>query len=699
MTRPASSAIVLAALAGSASALPPLEDVVMYEANIRAMSPAGDLDGVTARLDDIAALGANVIWLMPVTPIGLDRPAGPMGSPYAPRDHRSVDPEYGTMADLRELIAQAEARGVSVILDFIVNHTAWDHPWVAAHPEWYTQDAQGNIVSPAGTNWLDVADLNFDNADMRAAMIANLVWWVENTGIDGYRMDAPDFVPFDFWVEAIAAVRAAADRPLLMLAEGARADHRRAGFDMTFGWRFYYGLKPSIIGGQPASEIARAHADEYAPVPAGNRVLRWTTNHDETAYDAPPPVKFGSLDASKAAYAAMVAYGATPLIYSGQEVGTTVNTPVLDALPIDWSINPDLPAWYAQVIDVRQRHDSIKSGAITDRSSTDALMVARTLGDERVLAMVNLRDRAVTALIPDAWAAAWTEVTTETNGVLNAQRVLAPYESVFFRIDRWPTFVVAGALQTEQGDPADWDPVRSSLVMHREGGRYSVEAGNLINGARYVFEVVTDRAEPPIDAGDPRIATNIRAVGDADGRVTITVDDTRTNNKGGPVVWVDTDAAPLQVVGNFMNEMGANADWNPADPAFAMTPLGEGRYVFEGVVSTPGDYAFKATYGEGWNDQVGVDGFNDDAVVRTFSTSTPDQPVKLFVDLRDERLEAWTAPCELDRDANLRLDVFDLLDLLRYVDLNVPTADVNADGLVNEADVVAFIEGSVAGCD
>jgi len=678
---------VTAALAVPAAALPALEDVVMYAANIRAMSAAGDLDGVTARLDDIAALGANVLWLMPVTPIGLDRPAGPLGSPYAPRDHRSVDPEYGTTADLHELIAQAEARGVSVILDFVANHTAWDHPWVTDHPEWYTRDAQGEIVSPAGTNWLDVADLNYDNADMRAAMIDNLVWWVENTGIDGFRMDAPDFVPFGFWEEAIAAVRAAADRPVLMLAEGARPDHHDAGFDMTFGWRFYDGLKPVIIGGRPAAEIARAHAEEYAPVPAGNRVLRWTTNHDETAYDAPPPVKFGSIDASLAAYAAMVAYGATPLIYSGQEVGTAVNTPVLDRLPIDWSINPTLPMWYAGVIRVRQQHAAIKSGSITDRSSADAVIVARTLGDERVLAMVNLRDRVVTAPIPDAWFGSWVNIRTGGRPRLEGSRTLAPYEVAFFRVDEWPTFTVAGALQTEQGDPAAWDVTTSSLAMSREDGRHTVEAANLTPGVAYAFEVVTDRALPPVDADDPRVATNIGAVGDADGRVTITVDDTKTNNKSGPVVWVDTDAAPLQVVGNFMNEAGGTADWNPSDPAFAMTPLGQGRYVYVGTVSTPGEYEFKATFGRGWNDQVGVDGLNDNAKTMRFETIEPDQAAKLFVDLRAETLEAWVGPCAFDRDANLRLDFFDLLDLLRLINAGVPGIDMPA-----------FVRGLEAGC-
>ncbi|MEM1184379.1 MAG: alpha-amylase family glycosyl hydrolase [Planctomycetota bacterium] len=670
------AALAVVALASPAVALPPLEDIVMYEANIRAMSVEGDLGGVTARLDDIASLGVNVIWLMPVTPIGQDRPAGALGSPYAPREHRAVDPEYGTLDDLCELVDEADARGISVILDWVTNHTAWDHPWITTNPEWYSTNALGEIIHPPGTNWLDVADLNYDNADMRAAMIDSMVWWVQSTGIDGFRMDAPDFVPFEFWSEAIESVRASVERPLLMFAEGARADHYDAGFDLTFGWRFYYGLKPSIIDGQPAREIARAHDEEYSLVPEGKRVLRWTTNHDETAYDAPPPVLFGSLEAAQAAYASMIAYGATPLIYSGQEVGTTVNTPVLDKLPIEWTLNPSLPAWYASVIGIRQQHDALKSGAITDRSSNDALIVARTLGDERVLAMVNLRNQTTSTPIPQAWSALWTDLGAGLPRFLEGQRTLAPYGIEFYRLDTWPTFVVAGALQTEQGDPSDWDVTQSTLHMSRDSAIYTLNARNLAPGIAYAFEVVSDRGLPPINADDPRVATNVRAMGDADGVVTITLDDTHTNNTGGPVVWVDTDGAPLHVVGNFMDEMGGNADWNPADSAFAMTPLGQGRYVFAGAISTPATYTFKATYGGGWNDQVGTDGFNNNALVQEFVTASPDQPVKLFVDLREQRLEAWTAPCSIDRDGNLRLDVFDLLDVLRWADAGVPNVDV-----------------------
>jgi hypothetical protein len=681
-----------------AQGLPALDEVVMYEANLRAMSAAGDLAGVIDRLDEIEALGVNTLWLMPIHPVGEERRAGELGSPYSVRDHLAVGVEYGTIDDLRALIDAAHARGISVLLDWVANHTAWDHPWIATHPEWYTTDAQGTIVHPPGTNWLDVADLDYSEPAMRAAMIGQMVWWVTNTEIDGFRIDAPDFVPFDFWAEALPAVRAGAERPLLLLAEGARADHFDAGFDLTFGWRFFSGLRHAFVDGWGAGQIAVAHGEESAPIPPGKRVLRWTTNHDETAYDAPPPVLFGGLDASLAAYASMVVYGDTPLIYSGQEVGSTDLTQIFFRDPIDWTTNPGLPAWYSWIIGVRQAHAAIRLGSVTDRSTPDALVVARTLGDERVAAWIGVTGEAGAAPVPAAWAAGWTNLLTGQSARLEGAVTLPGYGIGLYRLDAWPTFVISGALQTEQGDPADWDPVNSSLVFGRDGGVYTARARGLGAGVAYPFEIITDRGEPPVGAGDPRVATGLLAVGDADGAVTITLDDTRTNNKGGPEVWVDTDSAPLQAVGNFMDEAGGASDWDPADPAFRMTPLGGGRYVFDTTLSAAGGYAFKSSFGAGWGDQVGTDGSSDDARVLGFSTARAGERVRLFVDLRARRLEAWVGACGLDRNGDQRLDLFDVLDLLRGIDAGEPGADYNGDGSVDQFDAHAFIGAFAAGC-
>ncbi len=214
--------------AATVEAIPALQNVVMYEVNLRAFSQTGDLAGVTARLDQIQSLGANVLWLMPIHPIGQDRSVGQLGSPYSVRDYGAVSSEYGSLSDLKTLVGAAHNRGMSVLMDWVANDTAWDNPWITAHPDWYTHNAQGQIISPAGTNWLDVADLDYSNTNMRAAMISQMQYWVTNAGIDGYRADAADFVPFDFWQQAIPAVRGVTSALCSCLPRGAqRSLHRR----------------------------------------------------------------------------------------------------------------------------------------------------------------------------------------------------------------------------------------------------------------------------------------------------------------------------------------------------------------------------------------------------------------------------------------------------------------------------------------
>ncbi|MBK7031603.1 MAG: hypothetical protein IPH45_21480 [Bacteroidales bacterium] len=183
--------------------VPNTSDIVMYEINERAFSVAGNFQGILPRLDSIKTLGVNVIWLMPVHPIGS---INTVNSPYCIKNYREVNPEYGTLEDLRTLVREAHTRNMAVILDWAANHTSWDNPWIQ-HKSWYTQDQYGNIIHPAGTNWQDVADLNFSNDTMRLEMIRCLKYWILTANIDGYRCDAADFVPYSFWKQAIDTLR------------------------------------------------------------------------------------------------------------------------------------------------------------------------------------------------------------------------------------------------------------------------------------------------------------------------------------------------------------------------------------------------------------------------------------------------------------------------------------------------------------
>ena len=242
------------------------------------------------------------MWVMPIYPIGIEKGKN---SPYCISDYKAIAPEFGTIDDFKHLTQVCHEHGMGMILDWVANHTAWDHPWVKEHPDWYTRDEKADtIICPQPWNWEDVADLNYDNKDMREAMIDAMKFWIVEVGIDGFRCDVADGVPADFWKDAIEQLRAAAgERKIVMLAEGKNEDNFTVGgFDMNYGWDY----KDEIVKvwkGAPASDLIKADSAEYANLPAGKVKLRFTTNHDHST-EATPCVEFANERGAMAAYVA-----------------------------------------------------------------------------------------------------------------------------------------------------------------------------------------------------------------------------------------------------------------------------------------------------------------------------------------------------------------------------------------------------------
>lgn len=407
--------------------LAPTEEVVMYEVNLRAFSQAGNLAGVTARLDDIKRLGVNVIWLMPIFPVGVERSAGGLGSPYAVRDYQAVGAEYGNLADLQALVQAAHAKGMGVVLDWVANHTAWDHAWISQHPNWYTRDGNGTILHPPNTNWLDVADLDFTNDSMRLAMIGALRYWTETVGVDGFRCDAADMVPFSFWKQAIDSLRAGSgSKRLLMLAEGARSDHFTAGFDLNFSWDFYTQLKNSFQQGNGTTPLWTANRNEYNVVPSGKHRLRFTTNHDEYAWDNTPSALFGGEAAAFAAFALTSSWSPVVLIYSGQEIAWPQRIPFFTRSPLNWNFNTAYRQQYENWMALRQSEPLMRTGNLTPYFLTALTAYTRTQGADTLLVLVNTRNQADSlSNLPAHWrdAAGWSRLW----GLSDAPHKLGPH--------------------------------------------------------------------------------------------------------------------------------------------------------------------------------------------------------------------------------------------------------------------------------
>jgi glycosidase len=403
--------------------IPATRDIIMYEVNERAYSATGDIQGIIQRIDAIKALSVNVIWLMPVYPIGT---VNSVNSPYCVKNYREVNPEFGTLDDLKELIQKAHERDMAVILDWVANHTAWDNPWIS-NPSWYTQ-VNGEIVHPPGTNWLDVADLNYDNIEMRQAMISAMKYWITEINIDGFRCDAADMVPFDFWKQAIDSLEAIPDRDLIMLAEGARTDHFTAGFQMNFSWNFYSQLK-NVFNGQSAGSLFTTHETEYNNMPAGKHKLRFTTNHDESAWDATPMTLFNGENGALAASVIAIYLGGVPLIYGSQEVGRESTVPFFSNSPINWTEHPEMLNAYQEILSYFNGSETLKSGDLTTFSDNDVLAFKKTLNQQEILVLVNLRNTLATFDLPFVLQNTnWTNVFTGTSVSLESQIELSLYQ-------------------------------------------------------------------------------------------------------------------------------------------------------------------------------------------------------------------------------------------------------------------------------
>ena len=381
--------------------MPAVADIAMYQVNPRVFTPDHSLNAVAARIDSIRDLGVNVMWVMPIYPIGIEKGKN---SPYCISDYKAIAPEFGTIDDFKNLAKVCHEHGMGIILDWVANHTAWDHPWVKAHPDWYTHDEKTDtIIHPRPWDWYDVADLNYDNKDMRTAMIDAMKFWIVEVGIDGFRCDVADGVPADFWKDAIDQLRTAAgDRKIVMLAEGKRSDNFTVGgFDMNYGWDYKDELV-KVWKGAPVSDLIKADKAEYDSLPAGKVKMRFTTNHDHST-EATPCQEFTNDRGAMAAYVATIFPHGGALIYGSQEVGYPEPINFFKFVPVDWTAKPEIYKEYQKLIGLYNDHPALRKGDMTAFPDNDVLVFEKKDAAERFLVVANLRNEQKTVNVPADW--------------------------------------------------------------------------------------------------------------------------------------------------------------------------------------------------------------------------------------------------------------------------------------------------------
>jgi cyclomaltodextrinase / maltogenic alpha-amylase / neopullulanase len=379
-----------------------LRDGVIYEIFPRDFSRAGNLAGVTARLDELKQLGVSILWIMPIQPIGEKGRKGDYGSPYSIKDYYAVDPAYGTVADFKQLVSEAHGRGLKVVMDLVANHTSWDSVMMT-NKAFYKQDAQGRVLPPEPA-WTDVAGLNYTNAELRAYMLAMMKYWVETCDIDGYRCDVAYGVPTDFWIQAGQELRKI--KPdFMMLAEASEPELLVKAFNIDYDWPLLATLNKVLINGAPVTDLTETWKAGRAKFPRGSLHMRVSDNHDEPRAVA----RFG-IRGALAASVFMFTLDGVPVLYNGMEVGdaTESGDPALfDKLPIFWhpKDRPPLREIYRGLIQLRRDNPCFRNGDVIwlkNSAAADVVSFMRADGRDEFLVLINFSNRPLEAKILDS---------------------------------------------------------------------------------------------------------------------------------------------------------------------------------------------------------------------------------------------------------------------------------------------------------
>jgi alpha-amylase len=395
----------------------------IYEVNLRHYTPEGTFRAFESHIGRLKEMGVDILWFMPIHEISMAKRKGKLGSPYAVKDYKGVNPDFGSMDDFKHLLRAIHDAGMYCIIDWVPNHSGWDNNWITEHPDWYTKDKDGNITDPIDYNtgkpwgWTDVADLNYDNKEMRAGMIDAMSFWVKEVGIDGFRVDVAHGVPVDFWVEASDALYAI--KPLFMLAEAEVPEIRNNGaYVMDYAWEMHHLLNDiakargasqkkadKLVQGNKVDGAAAKVADKNAldidtllakmqqRTPAGY-AMQFTSNHDENSWSG---TEFQRMGPGHKAFAVLTAtFDGMPLMYSGQESAMDKQLKFFEKDEIPWG-DYRYAGFYKTLLALKHRNQALWNGEhggklvkIPTGKDESVYAFYREKNGDRVVAIINL---------------------------------------------------------------------------------------------------------------------------------------------------------------------------------------------------------------------------------------------------------------------------------------------------------------------
>lgn len=363
----------------------------VYEVNVRQFSKEGTFAAFEKSLPRLKKMGVEILWFMPITPIGVEgrkENASQLGSYYAVKNYKEVNPEFGTMQDFKKLVAHAHELGFKVITDWVPNHTAPDNPWMTRHPDFYQHDSTGKVVIPF--DWTDTRQLDYNNREMRDSMIAAMDFWLRETNIDGFRCDVAHHVPNDFWKDCINDLKKVKD--VFMLAEGEDPQLHFAGFDATYTWSVMRSMEDLYKQKNDLDYFDSELNHNIAVYPKNAYRLYFTTNHDENSWNGTEFEKYG--DAYKAfAVFTQTMYQSIPLIYNGQEEPNKKRLKFFIKDSIQWG-KYEMAPFYSVLLHLREGNKALDADASYQRLATannEAIFAyTRQKGKDKVLVVLNL---------------------------------------------------------------------------------------------------------------------------------------------------------------------------------------------------------------------------------------------------------------------------------------------------------------------
>ena len=376
----------------------------VYEVNVRQYTAEGTFNAFAKELPRLQQMGASTLWFMPITPIAQQNKKGSLGSPYACSDYTAINPEFGTLDDFKKLLKLAHGMGFKVIIDWVANHTGWDHVWTKNNPDFFKREDNGDFKIASGMD--DIIELDYQNPALRKAMIDAMEFWVKECDIDGYRCDLAFWVQLDFWLEARAALEKT--KTLFWLAESDPLDHPDyyQAFDACYTWTWMHKTEEFYKQGQDKYLLDHV-VNQYDTNGGPDAIPLWfTSNHDENTWNGTEYEKYG--DAAKAFAVFSFTRNGLPLIYSGQELPNLKRLQFFDKDQIDWDGKYELHDFYKTLLSLHKNNPALRAGdaAVTtynlSMNNGDKVMAyLRKNGEREVLVLLNFSKEALSCSILD----------------------------------------------------------------------------------------------------------------------------------------------------------------------------------------------------------------------------------------------------------------------------------------------------------